>query len=167
MGRKLCHKKVQLLKLWSSLVVHFWSSQTDKKVCTKHCCSSITNGNILETINSWPRFDMWHFNTRRVINFFCGFEKAFCISDVVLQKSLRYFYQHWKSLFACYSIIAFCIAILRCWASIITQWAKNKQFTLWKYISPYIFFFTVAQFGGIWERSEVENSSKSGIKRQK
>ena len=28
-------------------------------------------------------------------------------------------------------------------------------------------FFTVAQFGGIWERSEVENSSKSGIKRQK
>ena len=28
-------------------------------------------------------------------------------------------------------------------------------------------FFTVAQFGGIWEGSQVENASKSGIKRQK
>ena len=111
MGRKLCHKKVQLLKLWSSLVVHFWSSQTDKKVCTKHCCSITYKKTLQKAINSWPRFDMWHFNTRRVINFFCGFEKAFCISDV-LQKSLRYFYQHWKSLFRCYSIIAFAMQFL-------------------------------------------------------
>ena len=28
-------------------------------------------------------------------------------------------------------------------------------------------FFTVAQFGGIWEGSQIQDASESGIKRQK